>query len=149
MIAKDADEHRNVLDGLAVKIIENVDADLGMSASLRAGLLSLDYTPESVFVSFADMPDLTKDHFNTLIDKYNIVEGSSIICPVTQNGSRGHPVLFDTAYLENLVALEGDVGAKSILKSVPDAVYEVQMDDAVVLDLDTPEAWAAWEAKQP
>ncbi len=149
VIGKDADEHRKALVGMSVTIVEATDADLGMSASLRAGLLALDHTPKSVFVAFSDMPDLTTDHFNTLINMYNTLEGSPILCPVTQNGSRGHPVLFDAAYLENLTALEGDVGAKSILKSVPDAVHEVQMDDAVIMDLDTPEAWAAWEAKQP
>ncbi|KAB7615983.1 NTP transferase domain-containing protein [Amylibacter sp. SFDW26] len=149
VINKGAIYHREALDGLPVKIIEANDADLGMSASLRAGVLGLDHTPTSIFVAFADMPDLTKNHFNTLINKYNDTQGKPIICPVTQNGSSGHPVLFDAAYLENLTALEGDVGAKSILKSVSDAVHEVQMDDAVVLDLDTPEAWAAWEAKQP
>ncbi len=149
VIGKDADKHRKALDGLPVKIVEAADADLGMSASLRAGILALDHTPESVLIAFSDMPDLSKYHFNTLITKCNSIGGKPIICPVTQNGSRGHPVLFDAAYLENLTALEGDVGAKSILKSVPDAVHEVQMDDSVILDLDTPEAWAAWEAKQP
>ncbi len=149
VIAKDAHQHRKAVDGLPVRIVEAVDADLGMSASLRAGILALDHVPESVLVAFSDMPDISKDHFNTLINKYNFIDGNPIICPITETGTRGHPVLFDAAYLENLTALEGDVGAKSILKSVPDTVHEVKMDNAVVLDLDTPEAWAAWEAKQP
>jgi len=149
VIAKGMQKHRTALAGLSVSIVEATDADLGMSASLRSGVLALEHKPKVVFIAFADMPDVNKNHFNRLIAEYDKIGGPSIICPAAQNGSRGHPVLFDAAYLQKLTELTGDIGAKPILQSVPEAVHEVQMDDAVILDLDTPEAWAAWHAKQP
>ena len=66
------------------------------------------------------------------------------IAPVAPNGKRGNPVLFDRRYFEPLGSLTGDSGAKSLIKADAEAVHMVASDAAVLTDLDTPEAWAAW-----
>jgi CTP:molybdopterin cytidylyltransferase MocA len=54
-------------------------------------------------------------------------------------------VLFDARFLESLRTIDGDQGARDILKSVPEYIYNVEMpDDAVTCDLDTPAAWDKW-----
>ena len=52
-----------------------------------------------------------------------------------------NPVIFDLAkYREELLSLEGDRGAKSILKAHSEDILEVEVDDqGVVVDIDTPE----------
>ncbi len=145
VLKKDATDHKNALQGLPVKIVETRDASLGMSASLRTGILALDNTPKAILVGLTDMPDLTSDHFNKVITAHDPHKNRFIVCPTSLTGKRGHPVLFDTKFTENLTGLQGDTGAKGILKTVPEWVYEVPLDDAVLLDLDTPEAWDAWE----
>jgi molybdenum cofactor cytidylyltransferase len=102
--------------------------------------------PRAVLVGLADMPDLTPLHFNRVIAAHDPAKNRLIICPTNPNGKRGHPVLFDAKFIENLAGLRGDTGAKDIVKTVPEWVFEVPMDAAVSLDLDTPEAWDAWEA---
>jgi molybdenum cofactor cytidylyltransferase len=53
-------------------------------------------------------------------------------------GKRGNPVGFDRRHLPQLLALEGDQGARGILKQYP--VQEVDVDDAGILqDIDTPQ----------
>jgi molybdenum cofactor cytidylyltransferase len=147
VLKNDADDHRAALHGLPVEIVEADDSDLGMSASLRAGVLAMNTEASAVLVGLADMPDLTPDHFNQVIVAHAPNENRFIICPTDPNGKRGHPVLFDAKFLENLSNLQGDIGAKAIVKAVPEWVFEVPMDAAVTLDLDTPQAWEVWSRK--
>ena len=64
-----------------------------------------------------------------------------IVVPV-HDGRRGHPVVLDMKYLEALVTLRGDVGAKSVIDSHADDVREVKIDsDEILIDVDTREAW--------
>ncbi|MNY74038.1 MobA-like NTP transferase domain protein [compost metagenome] len=52
-------------------------------------------------------------------------------------GRRGNPVGFSRHYLPQLLALEGDQGARGILKH--SAVTELEVDDSGILqDIDTP-----------
>jgi molybdenum cofactor cytidylyltransferase len=52
-------------------------------------------------------------------------------------GQRGNPVGFSRDYLPQLLALEGDQGARGILKHAP--VTELEVDDSGILqDVDTP-----------
>jgi molybdenum cofactor cytidylyltransferase len=148
VLKEGATDHKAALQSLPVKIVETPDADLGMSASLRAGILALDTMPKAILVGLADMPNLTPDHFNKIIAGHDPDTNRFIICPTNPNGKRGHPVLFDAKFTENLANLQGDTGAKDILKTVPEWVYEIPSDAAVSLDLDTPEAWDAWVLSQ-
>jgi molybdenum cofactor cytidylyltransferase len=52
-------------------------------------------------------------------------------------GRRGNPVAFGARHLPALLALEGEHGARSLLRSSP--VVEVTVDDPGILrDIDTP-----------
>lgn len=64
-------------------------------------------------------------------------------------GERGHPVGFGVACGAQLAALEGNLGASSVLRSMRaiDSVADLAVDDAgIVTDIDTPEALARAEA---
>lgn len=145
VLRKDAQAHRDALLGLPVQIVEAKEAPLGMSASLSAGVLAIKNAPKAILIALADMPDVTPEHFNAAIDAHEPNKNRLIICPVNPRGKRGHPVLFDAKYAENLAMLEGDTGAKNILQKIPECVFELSSDNAVCLDLDTPEAWRKWE----
>lgn len=145
VLRKDAPDHKEALQGLPVQIVEAKEAALGMSASLSAGVLAIENAPKAILIALADMPDVTPEHFNAVINAHDSKQNRYIICPVNPDGKRGHPVLFDVKYAENLAMLEGDTGAKSILQKVPECVFELKSDPAVCLDLDTPDAWQKWE----
>jgi molybdenum cofactor cytidylyltransferase len=52
-------------------------------------------------------------------------------------GRRGHPLLIDGSYSEELVALGGDAGARHILERESDSVVEVERpDDGFLVDVD-------------
>jgi molybdenum cofactor cytidylyltransferase len=66
-----------------------------------------------------------------------------VICVPTHNGKRGNPVLLGRRFFAEIQDIGGDVGAKYLIGAYPKLVQEVEMaDDAVLLDIDTPEALA-------
>ncbi len=62
---------------------------------------------------------------------------SPIIAPMILD-QRGNPVLFDRVTFPNLMELEGDVGGRGIF-SKHKVNYLPWHDDALLLDVDTPE----------
>lgn len=146
VIPPDAAAQRKALEGLRVTITEARDASLGMSASLRAGIAALHGDATAVLVALADMPDLTPEIVNRVIAAHDPSRGCLIVCPVDDEGRRGHPVLFDGRFLEPLQNLSGDRGARDILRAVPEAVCKIRLGAAVTCDLDTPQDWQDWEA---
>ena len=117
--------------GCEVRVCEN--ADLGMGESLTT---AIGYTKgaEGWLIALGDMPHVQPRTMRALAAA--IDDGARIAAPLFE-GRRGNPVAFHGDYLQLLLALQGDQGARAILKS--HAVSEVVVDDAgVVRDIDTP-----------
>jgi molybdenum cofactor cytidylyltransferase len=142
-----ASKVREALGDRAVKVVEAREHKLGMSASLKAGIRSLGPKCDAALVMLGDMPQVSAPLIRSLIAAYNPLEGRSIVVP-TVDGKRGNPVLFDRRYFEEMLALEGDVGARHLIGTHDDQVAEVAVDDpAVFTDVDTPEAYDQLLAK--
>lgn len=73
--------------------------------------------------------------------------GNSIVVPTFQ-GKRGNPVLWPANYFDDLVSLNGDVGAKVLLTDFWEHVVEIEMGEAVLSDIDTPADLLAANAQQ-
>jgi molybdenum cofactor cytidylyltransferase len=142
-----ASKVRAALGERPVKVIEAREHRLGMSASLKAGIRALHPKTEAVLVMLGDMPQVSAPLIQRLIAAYNPLEGRSIVVP-TVDGKRGNPVLFDRRYFQEMLALEGDVGARHLIGAHDDQVAELAVDDAAVFtDVDTPEAYDRLLAK--
>jgi molybdenum cofactor cytidylyltransferase len=138
------------LAGLGVETVEARDAAEGMAASLRAGLAAVAEDADAVVVMLADMPEVGPEHVDRLIAAFAPAEGREICRAVDAGGRPGHPVLFGRRFFESLAALEGDRGARDILREAGDFLVDVPTPGrGATLDLDTPEAWAAWRAGAP
>jgi molybdenum cofactor cytidylyltransferase len=130
------------LRGCKVTFIHNPAFAEGMSTSLRAGLAALPDPIAGVLICLGDMPLVTPAVLDRLIAAFNPDEGRAICVP-TWNGKRGNPVLWDRRFFAEMADLAGDVGAKHLIGEHAELVAEVPMpDDAVVTDIDTPEALA-------
>ena len=137
-----ASERRGALEGLRAGIIEAKDASLGMAASLRAGLAAVSERTDAVIIALADMPDVQASHFDALIDSFSSEAGREICRAVTEEGAKGHPVLFGRRFFENLAALQGDQGAREIVVASSEFVVDVPTQgQGAVIDLDTRDAW--------
>ncbi|MCB1352865.1 MAG: nucleotidyltransferase family protein, partial [Rhodobacteraceae bacterium] len=122
----------------------------GMAASLRAGIAALGPETDAVIVLLADMPEVEAGDINRLIAAFDPVEGREICRAVSAAGRPGHPVLFGRRFFESLAALKGDRGAREVVREAGEFVTDVATaGEGAVIDLDTPEAWAAWRSGAP
>jgi molybdenum cofactor cytidylyltransferase len=138
-----ADAVGRALAGLDIEIVHNEAFADGLASSLRAGLAALDPDVDGVLVALGDMPDVSAQHMDRLIAAFSPADGRDIVVPV-RHGKRGNPVLWARAYLPEMAALSGDTGAKHLLGRHDEAIVEVDLEsDAVLADIDTPEALAA------
>lgn len=140
---------REVLDGVDVQIIEVPDADLGMAQSLRTGLQVISPDAAGLLVGLADMPDLTSDDYLSLINGFAADPDKGIHRAATQDGAAGNPVLLPKWALNELDEIQGDVGARQLLRQHAGRVRLVRLPgNHAITDLDTPKDWAAWLAKR-
>ncbi|HEU4777867.1 MAG TPA: nucleotidyltransferase family protein [Telluria sp.] len=108
------------------------DAASGMAASLVHGL-RLAQPADGWIIALGDMPYVAPSTMAAL--RAALAGGAGIAAPL-HAGRRGNPVAFGAAYLPQLLALQGDQGARSLLASEP--VTAVAVDDPGVLhDIDT------------
>jgi molybdenum cofactor cytidylyltransferase len=136
------------LGKLPVERIRNPDFAAGLSTSLKRGIAALPPDLDGVIVCLADMPLISGRHLDRLIAALNPLEGRAIIVP-TRRGKRGNPVLWSKRFFPEMAELSGDVGAKHLIGEHAELVAEVEMDDdAVLVDIDTPEALEAFREKR-
>jgi len=132
----DRERIRSILGGYPVCFVHNANYEEGMGTSLREGVRAA--AAGGVGVCLADMPFVRTGTIRNLGDVL-AKHSNSIVLPVF-GGHRGHPVFFSERFRSDLLKLDGDEGARRILNRYPEAVIEVQTEDAGVLqDIDTPE----------
>ncbi len=130
-------------EGRGFTLAHNPDYASGLSSSLRRGLAALPEDIDGVLVCLGDMPRVSPAVLNRLIAAFNPLEGRAICVPTWQ-GKRGNPVLFARRFFAEMQEIAGDTGARALIGEHADVVCEVPMDDdAVLLDVDTPEALEA------
>ncbi|HWE75881.1 MAG TPA: molybdopterin-binding/glycosyltransferase family 2 protein [Stellaceae bacterium] len=130
------------LKGLPVIFLNNKDFAAGMSTSLRVGLDALPAQSDGALVALGDMPLITAAEIGQLVNAFNPVEGRAIVVP-TRRGKRGNPVLWARRFFDEMTAAGGDIGARHLFDTYPEAIVEVEMaGDAVLTDIDTPQALA-------
>lgn len=138
---------QTALEGLPVRVVANKNWKDGMGSSIAVGAAALADPAGGVMILPADMPDLTPVLLDRLIAAFEHQGADTILRPRYAAGKPGNPVLFGADYLPALARLTGDAGARSVIADHPGALRHADIDDAAILiDLDTPEAWADYRA---
>jgi molybdenum cofactor cytidylyltransferase len=147
VLGNQADAVDSALGKLPVDRVRNPEFAAGLSTSLKRGIAALRSDLDGVIVCLGDMPLISGRHLDRLIAAFNPLEGRAIIVP-TRRGKRGNPVLWSKRFFAEMAELAGDVGAKHLIGEHAELVAEVEMDDdAVLVDIDTPEALDAFRRK--
>lgn len=109
------------------------DAERGMAASLVHGLRHSLPAAQAWIIGLADMPYVERA---TIAALRSAVEGGAAIAAPVLAGRRGNPVAFGVAHLAELLALEGDQGARALLQT--HFVNEIDVPDpGIFQDIDT------------
>jgi molybdenum cofactor cytidylyltransferase len=142
-----ADEIDKAIGRLPVARVRNPDFAEGLSTSLKCGLAALPDDLDATLVCLGDMPLISGRHIDRLIAAFNPLEGRAIVVP-TRHGKRGNPVLWARRFFAEMMQISGDVGARHLIGEHAELVAEVEMDDdAILVDIDTPEALAALQTR--
>jgi molybdenum cofactor cytidylyltransferase len=143
----DSAEVKAALADLRVKFTNNRDFSKGLSESLKCGIRSLPDDCDAALILLGDMPDVSTALIDKLIAAFD-PEDARAICVAARHGKRGNPVLWARRFFPEMLAIEGDVGAKHLMAAYDELVCEVEAeDDGPLTDLDTPEALAAYRAR--
>lgn len=123
-----------VLKACRCQIVVNDQADQGMGTSIAAGVTA---TPDASgwLIALGDMPSIRVD---TMVAVATALRNGARIAVPAMAGKRGHPVGFSASYLARLQSLNGDTGARVILRADATLVDEINVDDAgIFADIDT------------
>ena len=146
-----AGARRAALADQAVTAIEIPDAGSGMSRSIGGGIAAIlargPGAEDGVMILPGDMPGFSTKALADLISRFRsepelIFRGASI------DGTPGHPVIFPRDLWSALTGISGDTGGQAILRDNRDRVRLIPLPGGMaVLDLDTPEDWAAFQSQ--
>jgi len=133
---------RAVLVPLGCEVVESDRTTRGMGESLAAAITTTDRA-DGWIVALGDMPLIRAATIAAV--RSALEAGAVLAAPVSRHtGARGHPVGFAAALRDELLALRGDAGARSVLERHRDLLQAVATDDAgIFTDLDTREQLAA------
>jgi molybdenum cofactor cytidylyltransferase len=133
-------EVEKALAGLRVQLVHNPDFAQGLGTSLKAGIAAVPAEADGAIVCLGDMPQIDASLIDRLIAAFDPDRGALIVMP-TVEGRRGNPVLWSRRFFPDLMAIEGDVGARHFIGRYSEAVVEVPLEGrAALVDVDTPEA---------
>jgi molybdenum cofactor cytidylyltransferase len=132
--------------GLPAECVFNPDAAAGQSTSVRAGLAALSPNAESAVFILGDQPGVDPKVIDALIDAWR--ESRAPVVAPRYEDRIGNPILFDRRVFPELVLLEGDTGARPVVRAYEDTgqLQLVPVNGAAPPDVDTEADYAALTA---
>ena len=144
---RDHDRIAAALAGREVTLVRNPDLAGEMLGSVRCGVRALPEKCEAVFVIPGDLPGLDAGVMAALADAWRRT-GSSLLVPAFE-GRRGHPVLIGLQHRDEILTRHEGVGLRGLFRAHPGDVLEVRVaSPGVLTDIDRPEDYRAWMAKE-
>ena len=135
------------LKGLPVRFAHNPDYAEGLGTSLKAGIAAVPDEADAAIVCLGDMPQVDSTLINRLIAAFDPERGALVVVP-SIDGKRGNPVVWSRRFFHDLMAIQGDVGARHLIGNYAEAVIEIPVaGEAALTDVDTPESLSAVKAE--
>ena len=116
------------------------DSELGMSHSLRCGLKeAVDRDADCVLILLADQPLVQTEHINALLSVYSLSPELHYVS--AKDGDLVKPpLLLSNKVYSAISKLEGDAGARSIVRNPAYVGEQIPFEKEVFYDADTPDA---------
>lgn len=138
VVGYEADAVSAALADLDVRVVRNPDYEEGLSTSVARGVeAAADAGADAAVFLPGDMPMVGPATVELLVDAYRAGLGRALAA--AHEGRRANPVLFADEHFDELRAVEGDVGGRSVLLGSDDAALIEAGDPGVVEDVDTTE----------
>jgi molybdenum cofactor cytidylyltransferase len=138
-------EHQAILQALGakadhpgLKVVINPNYRDGQSTSLKAGLTCVRQAFSSVMYLLADQPMINSDAIDRMLDQFH--NSDKDICVPVFEGRRGTPTIFKRPIYEEIMMIDGDIGARNIIaKKAERVLYAKIKDPKCFFDIDSQE----------
>jgi molybdenum cofactor cytidylyltransferase len=135
LVLKKTDEELGGLYADRWQICYAENPETGMANSLASGIAKAENWSAAV-IGLGDMPYISSTTYSALQQG---LEKHDIVIPVSK-GKRGNPVGFHERFFDEIMQLQGDQGARSLLKNFAEECFEIEVsDNGISQDIDTPE----------
>jgi molybdenum cofactor cytidylyltransferase len=134
-----ADKIEAVVDLTRIHTVRNAQWSDGIASSIHTGLNALKQllpSASGVLLSVCDQPQLSSSHLAALADSFHKADGQAIAAS-QYGGVAGIPAVFPASLFDALLALEGDTGARALLRNPECAMIALPFEGGE-LDIDTP-----------
>jgi molybdenum cofactor cytidylyltransferase len=121
----------------AARVVLNERAIEGQSASIVKAVQAADADRSGTLLMLGDQPGITTDDLNLVIAAFD--GHPDTIAMFSWQGNPRSPVVFGRAYDKELAALNGDNGARPLIRRHWSQVRLIEIDRPVPLDIDTEE----------
>lgn len=123
-----------------VKFCVNENYPDGMLSSVICGFRALPKEAKAALIFLGDQPQIPSLVTDLVIETWQ-KSGKGIVIP-TFNGRRGHPVLIETKYKNEIKKLDPQKGLRLLSEKFKDDVFEVECNIPEILrDIDTPDEY--------
>ncbi|MFC1591364.1 molybdenum cofactor cytidylyltransferase [Thermodesulfobacteriota bacterium] len=131
---------KDIAERCGLRTVLNQSAQEGQSAAVRIGIAAARQDAAGLLFMVGDQPFLSAAVIDLIISEF-FRNPEKIVVPV-YDGQRGSPVLFPSRCREQLLALRGDRGGRSIINRMPESVLTAAIQQsAPLVDIDTPEEY--------
>lgn len=114
VVGHDANRIERSLADIPVTCIRNPEYRTGQASSVRVGIEHVYTRADAAVIALGDMPCVSAESIDRLIRAYR--DGNGDVLVAAYEGVRGNPVLFDEKWFDDLRRLDGDVGAREIVR---------------------------------
>ena len=137
VVGHKADEVRNAVAGLPAICVFNPDAAAGQSTSVRSGIAAVLPEVEAAVFILGDQPGVDPNVIDALVNAWR--ESRPPVVAPLYDDRMGNPVLFDRRVFPELALLEGDAGARPVVRAYQDSgeLQLVPIARAAPPDVDT------------
>jgi|TARA_B110000014_G_C20044717_1_gene543165 molybdenum cofactor cytidylyltransferase len=139
IIGYDKEEIINALKDFDVIIIENKDFESGMLSSIKKIKNNIDDKVSGIMISLGDMPLVSKDDINHIVEKF-LSNFEKKICIPVFNKKLGNPIIIPVNIYKELIKndkLFNDKGLKNIILENKYNIIKVNTSSGVLRDFDT------------
>lgn len=124
-----------------VKIVVTPEPEAGMVRSIKEGIQAV-HQYSAFMICPGDMPQLTSNNYNLLINRYLKLNNKAIIQP-HRNDISGNPVLFSHHFRDEILSLKNITGGcKPVVEANHAFLHRIAVNsNAYFTDIDTPEEY--------
>lgn len=122
--------------GDRLRLVHNAAWATGQASSVRTAVMALSPHCQAALFLPTDQPFVPVSLLNELIAAWQ--RGAILVAPTVDKQPRGAPAIFDRTLWTELLALEGDTGARPLLQRHRAQLVTLPAEAAWLRDIDTP-----------